>query len=95
MINLNSKTNQKQFIARKIKVESVLELVNLRLVILWRPINVWHKSIIKQEDTLITNIKIIRINNHVLDSMVMITNGFRQKNGKYGRLKWINEGNEW
>jgi hypothetical protein len=92
MINLNSKTNQKQFIAIKIKVESVLELVNLGLLILRIPKIAGQISIIKMEQhTLITNIKIVGMNNHVVGSMVMTLDGLQQKNGKYGRLRWRDE----
>jgi hypothetical protein len=89
MINLNSKTNQKQFIDRKIKVKSVLGIMNFVLKILQILMIALHGSIM--EYTTITNIKIGRINNQIVDLMVMMTNILQQKNGKYGRLRWRNE----
>jgi hypothetical protein len=86
MINLNSNANIEQFNAGKIKVESVLEPVNLELVIFQIPMIAWHRSISVLEDTLIRNIKYM-INNHIVDLMVMMINGLQQKNGKYGKLR--------
>jgi hypothetical protein len=94
MINLNLKTNHEQFFAYKIKVEYVLEIINLWLTILQIPTIAEHASIIQKEDTLIKNIKPM-LNNHVIDLMVMTTGSLQQNNGKYGRLKWRNEDNEW
>jgi len=47
--------------------------------------------IILELDTIIQNIKIGLINNHVVNLMEMMINFLQLNNGKYGKLKWKNE----